>query len=108
MDRKKELVEKLDMYEVSKNLFISNLKLLRKERDKYSKQVERNMKKNHEGISEYELFNYRCIKAVYCYLEELIQKAEDILEFGVKKESLEDFYLSLVKLYEGEGSDEFE
>ena len=108
MGKEKELIEKLDMYEFSKQLFVSTYKLLKKERRQCFKMYHELRRKLLEKPNDYDYTNFQCLEVVLGLLYDCIKIGKDIINFGVDEKKLEKFYLSLLKLSLKEGSDVYE
>ena len=100
----KQLLDELDMIEPSKSIFISNYKLLKRERNKcqrYLKDIKdklSNLKDENER-DYYEKNNYYlllCLKRI----DKSIEIAEKILDEGVNEDKMITFYLSIYHIYE--------
>ena len=105
MEKEKDLIEKLDLYDFSKQLFVSNYKLLKREKRQCFKMLHELRRRLLEEPNDYDYTNYQCIEVVLGMIYECLKIGKDILCFGVNEEKLRKFYLCLLKISLKEGSD---
>ena len=101
----KELFDKLDMYDFSKELFISNYKLLKKEKRRCLKtmnDIKNDLKESSDYYKETNLFN---LDTVYRIILMALKMAKKILEEGANRKNVELFYRTIVHLYVREGNE---
>ena len=103
--KEKELIERLDMYESSKQLFVSSFKTIKKERNKCLKQIKKIKEKPFEELDDFELTNYRCLRNVLSILNVSLRTGKRILTEGVDEKKLKLFYRSIYHLYIREGNE---
>ena len=102
----KELIQKLDMYDFSKELFVSNYKTIKKEKRKCMKLLNKIGSKSYGELNDFELMNYKCLKRVLSILNVSLNIGKRILNNGVTSvEELKQFYRTIVHLYVNEGNE---
>ena len=101
-----ELIQQLDMYDFSKEIFVSNYKTIKKEKRKCMKLLNKIGKKTYGELNDFGLANYKCLKRVLGFLDASLNIGKRILQNGgANVEELKHFYRTIVHLYINEGNE---